>query len=223
MKEIKSTVTTTIKRTLGENIYSKISNDKRMALLDMVKTNGKSLKDAANILQINYSTAKTILRVFRIENRILKKSPINKKPKKIFNVESDSFSNTTKTIFKTTHSDERKESISPVTNTVKNTSGNNFFSEVKDKVTNSEKLDQEFSCQLKFISESLRVCIDQVIKNDIVIMHILNFIDKIKLPCNISPADFNENVIKPIPIPIHINNYMNLGRKLTGGNSSKCE
>jgi len=114
MKEMKSTATPTCKRTLGENIYSKISNDKRMALLDMVKTNGKSLKDAANILQINYSTAKTILRVFRIENRILKKSPISKKPKKIFNVESDSFSNTTKTIFRTTQSDERKESISPV-------------------------------------------------------------------------------------------------------------
>ena len=34
----------------------------------------KSLKEAANYLGINYSTAKTILRVFRIEKRILKKT-----------------------------------------------------------------------------------------------------------------------------------------------------
>jgi hypothetical protein len=31
------------------------------------------LKDAANILGINYSTAKTILRIFRLEKRIDKK------------------------------------------------------------------------------------------------------------------------------------------------------
>jgi hypothetical protein len=32
------------------------------------------LKDAANLLNINYSTAKTILRIFRIEKRIEKKN-----------------------------------------------------------------------------------------------------------------------------------------------------
>lgn len=32
------------------------------------------LKDAAKILNINYSTAKTILRIFRIEKRIEKKN-----------------------------------------------------------------------------------------------------------------------------------------------------
>lgn len=46
-----------------------------------MKEHGKSLKDAANMLKINYSTAKTILRVYRIENRILKKSS-NKNMKK---------------------------------------------------------------------------------------------------------------------------------------------
>jgi len=31
-------------------------------------------------------------------------------------------------------------------------------------------------------------------------------------------ADFSENVIKPIPI--HINNHLNLGMKVNGGESS---
>ena len=39
-----------------------------------MKHHGKSLKEASSLLKINYSTAKTILRVYRIENRILKKS-----------------------------------------------------------------------------------------------------------------------------------------------------
>ena len=48
----------------------------------MVKLQGKSLKEAANHLNINYYTAKTILRVYRIENRILKKTPYQTKSKK---------------------------------------------------------------------------------------------------------------------------------------------
>ena len=59
-----------------ECIYSKVDNTKRIKLLKMVKEQGKTLKEASNILGINYSTAKTILRVYRIEKRILKKSSI---------------------------------------------------------------------------------------------------------------------------------------------------
>lgn len=57
-----------------ENIYCKVDNVKRIALLKMVKEDGKTLKEASKMLGINYSTAKTILRVYRIEKRILKKS-----------------------------------------------------------------------------------------------------------------------------------------------------
>lgn len=59
-----------------ESIYCKVENVKRIALLKMVKEEGKTLKEASNILGINYSTAKTILRVYRIEKRILKKTSI---------------------------------------------------------------------------------------------------------------------------------------------------
>ena len=57
-----------------ENIYKKVDNRKRLLLLKLVKEEKKSLKEAASCLGINYSTAKTILRVFRIEKRILKKT-----------------------------------------------------------------------------------------------------------------------------------------------------
>lgn len=59
-----------------DNIYSKVDNEKRIRLLHLVKEKGKSLKEASQILDINYSTAKTILRIYRIEKRILKKSSI---------------------------------------------------------------------------------------------------------------------------------------------------
>lgn len=42
------------------------------------------LKDAAKILQINYSTAKTILRIFRIEKRVEKKNAEEERQLKIF-------------------------------------------------------------------------------------------------------------------------------------------
>jgi hypothetical protein len=73
----------------GENIYNKVGNEKRLALLDMVKLKGRSLKEAASKLDINYSTAKTILRVYRIENRILKKTPCQSRSKKLFATHCD--------------------------------------------------------------------------------------------------------------------------------------
>lgn len=72
MKEMNS-----LKKSVG-NIYNKVDNNKRLLLLKMVKEEGQSLKNAAHILKINYSTAKTILRVFRLENRILRKSSYKK-------------------------------------------------------------------------------------------------------------------------------------------------
>lgn len=60
--------------TKKDSIYSKVDNGKRIQLLKLVKEYGKTLKEASTILGINYSTAKTILRVYRLERRILKKS-----------------------------------------------------------------------------------------------------------------------------------------------------
>ena len=64
--------------------YNRINNSKRSELVDMVKlpfkqvTNqGILLKDAAKLLGINYSTAKTILRVYRKERRSIRKYRCN--------------------------------------------------------------------------------------------------------------------------------------------------
>ena len=69
------------KRRRKKSQYKKISNKVRQALIEMVdfyliKVYLKDylLKDAANILGVNYSTAKTILRIFRLEKRIEKKN-----------------------------------------------------------------------------------------------------------------------------------------------------
>ncbi len=54
--------------------YNKVSNEARQQLVEMVYLQNYLLKDAAKILKINYSTAKTILRIFRTEKRLKKKN-----------------------------------------------------------------------------------------------------------------------------------------------------
>lgn len=125
----------------GDNIYNKIDNDKRLSLLQMVKEEGRSLKEAAKFLNINYSTAKTILRVFRIENRILKKSPYQKKPKRM-----RSFS-------------EDLAKSSSNCNSVESTQLSEEF------VKNSE----EILTQFKYVISTLQSCIGEVINNEMLI------------------------------------------------------
>jgi predicted transcriptional regulator len=52
--------------------YSSINSDTRRTLLSLVKDNNSSIKEAAQQLNINYSTAKTILQLFRRTGRIEK-------------------------------------------------------------------------------------------------------------------------------------------------------
>jgi len=69
------------KRRRKKTSYKKINNETRQKLIDMVfvvnqqvSSSNYLLKDAAKILDINYSTAKTIVRIFRLENRKEKKN-----------------------------------------------------------------------------------------------------------------------------------------------------
>ena len=54
----------------------KINNLKRRKLLDLVNSKVLKLKEAANLLEINQSSAKTIYRTFKLEKRISKKNII---------------------------------------------------------------------------------------------------------------------------------------------------
>ena len=71
----------------SEHIYDKITNEKRLELLRLVDNinifsrRKEIMKKASEILNINYSTAKTILRVFRKENRIFKNNSIRNSKK----------------------------------------------------------------------------------------------------------------------------------------------
>lgn len=67
-------------------VYSLTSNYQRQRLLHMIKEENMSLQEASDELKINFSTAKTILRVYKRENRILKK---NNSKKKMFYVEKN--------------------------------------------------------------------------------------------------------------------------------------
>jgi transposase len=55
--------------------YQKVENQKRIKLCELVFVEGYLLKNAAKELNINYSTAKTIVRNFKLEKRVVKKIP----------------------------------------------------------------------------------------------------------------------------------------------------
>lgn len=54
--------------------YKKINNSTRRKLIELIINKNVQLKEASKLLCINYSTAKTILRIYRLEKRIEKKS-----------------------------------------------------------------------------------------------------------------------------------------------------
>ena len=53
--------------------YSRVSNDKKHLLVDLVINKQFKLCKATQLLGIKYSTAKTVMRLFRRENKIFRK------------------------------------------------------------------------------------------------------------------------------------------------------
>jgi hypothetical protein len=72
-----------IKKSLNSKVYKVISNARRIKLILLVNSEVPLVK-AAKQLGINYSTAKTIMRVFRNRNRIFNSNPMEKL--KIFHI-----------------------------------------------------------------------------------------------------------------------------------------
>lgn len=56
---------------LSKNKYDTISADKRQNLLRLVMDQGQTIKDAAQLLSVNYSSARTIINKFKRHNTIL--------------------------------------------------------------------------------------------------------------------------------------------------------
>jgi hypothetical protein len=185
MKQIKCIEGNHKHRCIGENIYSKVCDVKRLALLKMVKEEGKSLKEAAKELQINYSTAKTILRVYRIENRIYKKIPSQKK---IFRqndyIEEDCYELKANIV-----NDKINLSISSDDNINNvNTTGNSFSlrknSDLSQNSLNNEQEEMtvknpfenypEMVKSIKVLFSTLQMCIGEVINNEVIIRNIQN-------------------------------------------------
>lgn len=59
-------------QTFLEGKYNKIPNEVRDRLVEMVVVNRMSIKDSAAVLKLKYSTAKTIFKIFKKENRTFK-------------------------------------------------------------------------------------------------------------------------------------------------------
>jgi transposase len=59
-----------LKKRTKRSKYDFIDTQKRVTLLNFVTNEGRSVKESAEILKINYSTAKTILQFFRRTGRI---------------------------------------------------------------------------------------------------------------------------------------------------------
>jgi hypothetical protein len=152
MKELKCQHLNHKQKCYGENIYSKVGNEKRMALLDMVKLQGRSLKDAATSLNINYSTAKTILRVYRIENRILKKSPNQKKVERKCRIYTrpDLSSQGSEINYKKLPVDSKQNDSDSTTHLPEE----------------PHKAPEDYLRQFKTLVSNLQVCISDVINND---------------------------------------------------------
>ena len=75
---------------MKRNIYDSISNEKRARLIQMVITDKEKLNVSARLLKMNYSTAKTIVRMFRKNKTILKKyQNKNEVKKKLFSIQTN--------------------------------------------------------------------------------------------------------------------------------------
>jgi hypothetical protein len=63
-----------IRKSRQRTNYKRIANDSRISLIHLVYDKNMAIKEAADKLMMNYSTAKTIVRVYRLENRAMKKN-----------------------------------------------------------------------------------------------------------------------------------------------------
>ena len=118
-------------------IYNQITNEKRSKIIKLVLEENKLLKEAASLLKINYSTAKTIMRIYRKENRILRKSD---KLQKIFVItkERNKYQQEIKVIPRRNIINNQNHHIS--TNTTPSGSINNFF-QLNESVIINKKSD----------------------------------------------------------------------------------
>lgn len=172
-----------------EFIYDKVDNFKRAELLRLViiffiisqlKEEKKTLKESSEILKINYSTAKTIIRVFRKEQRIFKKSSLKEDVKFVTKKED----NSTSAILNTKSSfDSVNENIFKI-----NKANNEIATQFKDSPVNSlglnsmpqagytslktfsEKLNRDLNSCARIINQVFR----EVRENQIILENLLN-------------------------------------------------
>lgn len=154
-----------------DNIYSKVDNEKRIQLLHLVKEKGKSLKEASQFLDINYSTAKTILRIYRIEKRILKKSSI------VLSNQTESEGLPDNELF-------------PISSQSSSIETNYSISPMKPKAIPLNYNIPHYCSQLQNLITLTKECVEQVIMNEIIINNISSTLNQMS-----QSSIFNNNCI----------------------------
>ena len=67
-------------QTFLEGSYNKIPNEVRDRLVEMVILEHRTIKEASNVLKLKYSTAKTIFKIYKKENRTFKFNSRSRNP-----------------------------------------------------------------------------------------------------------------------------------------------
>lgn len=150
----------------GDNIYNKVNNQTRIDLVNLVKKQGMSLKEAAEELNVNYSTAKTIIRIFRIEKRILKKQPCRRKLRRV-RLNTISTNNTIP-----------QQSINipnHETQLIKDNSNDLLFKDLKE-------VGQSVMDQFKEIAFLMQDCLSDLVSNEILLNDLDCFLVKMHSP-----------------------------------------
>lgn len=164
-------------KVIKEAIYDKIDNDKRLELLRLVRDEKRTLKEASEILKINYSTAKTIIRVYRKEKRIFKKSAlknIDYMPEaQLFPQDNYSLHHQNQIQFQKSESQSKVEQnliFKTNPNTITGTSRNN----IKDSTENYILFKRKLSREIHSYSQILNSVHNDVINNKRILNNILN-------------------------------------------------
>ena len=69
-----------MEKTYLEGAYNKIPNTVRDRLVEMVVVDDMTIKQAAGVLKLKYSTAKTIFKIYKKENRTFKFNSRSRNP-----------------------------------------------------------------------------------------------------------------------------------------------
>ncbi|CAK75576.1 unnamed protein product (macronuclear) [Paramecium tetraurelia] len=124
--------------------YAKISNEQRQKLIKQVTTTGCTIKSAAKELNINFSTAKAIMQIYRKEGRTSKK--IKRDNKKTLSTKQEILNQTTSD--KPNYDEQRQTKVDVVQDNLET----NLYQQAEETNRNQALLIQQLNTQNMLLS-----------------------------------------------------------------------